>query len=185
MWHNISIANRSLQVKTGSKISQTQRILILLVVMNILWGAAWVPYKIVLAELPVPVFAFVRLVLAIALLAPLAWRDMKNHLKAGGIAFTWKRLPRLLLLSSVGVVLNNVFLYNGSSLAPATDASLLAITETLFTAFLAWLFLKERFPILKMLGLALGAFGVYLLVRKASICLLSMVTIRQWATFCY
>jgi drug/metabolite transporter (DMT)-like permease len=100
------------------------------------------------------------------LLLPFGIRDMRRHLQAGGPRFGWKNLPRLILLSLVGVILNNVLLYNGAALAPATDASLLAITETLFTALLAWVFLREHFPLLKILGLALGAFGVYILVAQ-------------------
>lgn len=164
MLRNIVVANP--KVNSKPRLGQTQQTMLVLVLMNVLWGASWVPYKVILSEWPVPVFACVRLLLAILLLAPFAWRDMQRHIEAGGMRFGWKRVPRLLVLTLVGVVLNNVFLYNGANLAPATDASLLAISETLFTAFLAWLFLKEKFPLLKILGLALGAFGVYLLVAQ-------------------
>lgn len=150
----------------GARFNSTHKVLLLLIVMNLLWGASWVPYKVILSEMPVPVFACVRLILAVLLLAPFAIRDMRAQVRAGGQRFGMKQLPRLLILTLVGVVLNNIFLYNGATLAPATDASLLAISETLFTAMLAWLFLHERFGLLKLLGLALGAFGVYVLVAQ-------------------
>lgn len=148
------------------RLSRTQKMLLMLLVMNVLWGAAWVPYKVILSEWPVPVFAFVRSLLTVLILAPLALRAMRHHRLAGGIKFGWKQMPRLALLTLVGVVLNNVFLYSGASIAPVTDASLLAITETLFTTFLAWFFFKERFTGAKTIGLALGAFGVYVLVAQ-------------------
>ncbi len=140
--------------------------LALLVILNGLWGAAWVPYKIVLEQMPIPVYAALRVLLVSAVLLPFAIVDLRRHLRAGGVRPSLKNLPRLALLALIGVVLNNMLVFNGALLTTATDASLLAITETLFTALLAWLFLKERFPPLKLLGLAIGAFGVYLLVAK-------------------
>ena len=142
------------------------RTLAVLVVLNGFWGAAWVPYKIVLEQLPVPVYAALRAALVTLVLLPFALLDLRRHLRAGGPRPSLQHLPRLALLALVGVVLNNLLVFNGARLAPATDASLLAITETLFTALLAWLFLKESFGPLKLAGLGLGAAGVYLLVAK-------------------
>ncbi len=157
-----------LKVKLSAATSRSElhKTLAILVMMNGLWGASWLPYKVVLEQLPVPVYAALRVLLVSVILLPFAWHDLRQHRKAGGAKPGLKNLPRLFLLALIGVVLNNLFVFNGAHLATATDASLLAITETLFTALLAWLFLKERFPLGKLLGLVLGAFGVYLLVAK-------------------
>lgn len=142
------------------------RTLALLVVLNGLWGGAWLPYKVALEQMPVSVYAALRVLIVSLVLLPFAWLDLRRHLRAGGSKPGLKNLPRLLLLALIGVVLNNLLVFNGAKLANATDASLLAITETLFTALLAWFFLKEKFPPMKLLGLSIGAFGVYLLVAK-------------------
>jgi drug/metabolite transporter (DMT)-like permease len=172
MMTTIAVAAEELKLNTVTKSTSLgkradlNKTLAVLVLLNALWGASWVPYKVALEQLPVPVYAALRVLLVGLVLLPFALRDLRKHLKAGGAKPGLKNLPRLLLLALVGVVLNNLLVFNGAQLATATDASLLAITETLFTALLAWIFLKERFPLLKLAGLLTGAFGVYLLVAK-------------------
>lgn len=167
---NTAHAAKELKVNL-TKVSATgqtglKKTLSVLVLVNMMWGVAWLPYKIVFEQMPVPVFAALRVLLVSLVLLPFALLDLKRHVKNSGPKPGLKNLPRLLLLALVGVVLNNLFVFNGASLATATDASLLAITETLFTALLAWLFLKEPFPASKLVGMVLGVFGVYLLVAK-------------------
>jgi drug/metabolite transporter (DMT)-like permease len=69
----------------------------------------------------------------------------------------------------MGWVLNKTLEYIGLALSTASDVALLIATESLFTAILSWLFLRERITVVSMLALAIGLSGAYLIVERGLI----------------
>ena len=76
-------------------------------------------------------------------------------------------LWQLALLALVGFVINKIFEYGGLALTTASDVALLITSESIFTAILSWLLLRERFRLLTGLSLILGFAGVYLIVERS------------------
>jgi drug/metabolite transporter (DMT)-like permease len=72
-------------------------------------------------------------------------------------------LPGLVLAGTLGIVIYHLLLNTGELTVSAGAASFLANTIPVFTAVLAWLFLRERLPALGWAGIAVSLFGVALI----------------------
>ena len=55
----------------------------------------------------------------------------------------------------------------GLAFSSASDVALLITSESLFTAILSWILLRERFKLLTVFALLIGMFGVYLIVERS------------------
>jgi drug/metabolite transporter (DMT)-like permease len=140
---------------------QTRRTAFLtLIVANSLWAGAYTAGKIALNDLnPIELNAL-RFILAAIVLAP-------------ALAHGWRRIPRgrrslltLAALTLLGFVLNKTFEYVGLNLSTASDVALLIATESLFTALLSWIALRERMTAAGAAALIIGLAGVYLIVER-------------------
>ena len=124
-----------------------------LVLLAALWGASFLFTRIAapafgplaLAELRVAIAAVMLLVL-------LAWR--------AGLGDIRKHALRFLLLGAVNTAIPfSLFAYAALSIT-AGLASILNATAPLFTALVAWAWLRERLTWLQWLGMAIGMAGV-------------------------
>jgi drug/metabolite transporter (DMT)-like permease len=132
----------------------------LLILGNLLWAGTYVTGKIALEQLSPIELNSLRFFLAALVLSPVVIRG-------------WRQIPRdrgsLLLLAQVvllGWVLNKTLEYIGLALSTASDVALLIATESLFTAVLSWLFLRERVTKVALLALGIGLSGAYLIVER-------------------
>lgn len=134
-----------------------------LALSNTLFAGSYVAGKVALTHLSPIELNAARFGLAALLLAPVLWRG--RRLLAGQLADRRSRwaLARLVLL---GFVLNKAFEYAGLSLSTAADVALLIATESLFTAVLSWLVLRERITRAGMAALLVGLAGVYLVIER-------------------
>ena len=119
-------------------------------------------YNLVKTISPSLIGPFALNVLRIGLSLSLFWGIWTaGNTKAG---FQKKDWLRFILCSLCGVVVNQLLFIKGLTLTSATHASLLVlVTPIVVTCFAFW-FLKERFTILKGIGLLLGASGAAFLV---------------------
>jgi len=136
---------------------------LLLILANVLWATSYVAAKLVLQNASVNMMNALRMCIAALLLLPLL------ILKRKDIHLTRKDLPQLLLLAAAGFVINKLLEYGGLALTTASDVALLISSETLFTAVLSWLLLRERFQLMRTLLMLLGLMGVYLIVERSFI----------------
>ncbi|MCX7924897.1 MAG: DMT family transporter [Fimbriimonadales bacterium] len=86
-------------------------------------------------------------------LAPQFPTTIRHFLTAAGIGF-------------FGVPTAYICYFWGTKLGTATEATLLVSSSPIFYAILARLFLSERFPREKTLGILLGVIGVWVIVNK-------------------
>ncbi|MGH2496599.1 MAG: DMT family transporter [Ktedonobacteraceae bacterium] len=136
---------------------------LLLILANTLWACSYVAAKFALRDVSVNIMNALRMVIAALVLLPflIAWRKDLN--------LTRKDLPQLALLAAIGFVINKILEYGGLSLTTASDVALLIASESIFTAALSWLLLRERFRPLTGVALLLGLAGVYLIVERSVI----------------
>jgi drug/metabolite transporter (DMT)-like permease len=144
----------------GEAKNANQAAILLLVLANLLWAGTYVTGKIALQQLSPLELNAIRFPLAAVVLLPV-------------VIHGWRRIPRdwnsLLLLGQItlmGWVLNKALEYTGLALSTASDVALLIATESLFTAALSWLILRERITRATLLALAIGLFGAYLIVER-------------------
>ena len=136
---------------------------LLLIFANTLWACSYVAAKFALRDTSVTMMNALRMILSALILLPLliAMRSDK------GWKLTRRDLPQLAVLALVGFVINKILEYGGLSLTTASDVALLIASESIFTAALSWLLLRERFRLRTGMALALGLFGVYLIVERS------------------
>ncbi len=140
-----------------------------LIMANVLWATSYVTAKFVLQSLSVTMMLALRLGLAALILLPLLIVKRKEfHL-------TYRDILQLGLLALVGFIVNKVLEFGGLALSTASDVALLITSESLFTAALSWLLLREPFKWSMLISLLVGLFGVYLIVEQGLIPTLSPV----------
>jgi drug/metabolite transporter (DMT)-like permease len=134
---------------------------LLLILANTLWACSYVAAKFALRDTTVNQMNALRMIISAFVLLPflIAWRKDLN--------LTRRDLPQLAVLALIGFVINKILEFGGLSLTTASDVALLITSESLFTAALSWLLLRERFRPLTGGALLLGLFGVYLIVERS------------------
>lgn len=133
--------------------------MLMLVLCNLLWAGSYVAGKEALAALSPVELNALRFSVAGLLFGPLLWRH-RAHLRLDR-----RDLPRLALLCLLGFVLNKAAEYTGLSLTTAAETALLIASESIFTAVMAWLILRERVQRGTVAGLLVGALGVYVVIE--------------------
>ena len=135
----------------------------LLILANTLWACSYVAAKFALRDVSVNIMNALRMIISALVVLPflIAWRKDLN--------LTLRDLPQLALLAAIGFVINKILEYGGLSLTTASDVALLITSESIFTAALSWMVLRERFKPLTGVALLLGLAGVYLIVERSVI----------------
>src|SRR5205085_10592100 len=135
----------------------------LLILANTLWACSYVAAKFALRDTSVNLMNALRMIISALVLLPflIAWRK-ELHL-------TRRDIPQLAVLALIGFVINKILEYGGLALTTASDVALLITSESIFTAALSWLVLRERFKPLTGFALLLGFIGVYLIVERSLI----------------
>ena len=135
----------------------------LLILANTLWACSYVAAKFALRDVSVISMNALRMTISTLVLLPflIAWRKDLN--------LTRRDIPQLALLAIIGFVINKILEYGGLALTTASDVALLITSESIFTAALSWLVLRERFRPLTGAALLLGLAGVYLIVERSVI----------------
>jgi drug/metabolite transporter (DMT)-like permease len=136
---------------------------LLLITANTLWAASYVAAKLALQDTSVNIMLALRMGISALLLLPflIARRSQLN--------LTRQLIPQLLALALIGFVINKLLEFGGLALTTASDVALLITGESIFTAALSWLLLRERFKPLTGFALLLGFAGVYLIVERSLI----------------
>lgn len=126
---------------------------------NLIFGSSYTAVKYITPQYIHP-FAlnFVR----VAVTLTLFW--ILFLFKPGKIKFDKKDLPRFAICALTGIVINQLFFIKGVSLTTVIHSSLLSLGSPIFITIIAAFLLKEKFTLLKGLGLACGIGGASILV---------------------
>jgi drug/metabolite transporter (DMT)-like permease len=133
----------------------------LLILANVLWASSYVAAKFALRDISVNMMNARRMIISALVLLPLLIALRKE------LNLTRRDLPQLALLAIVGIVIAKTLEFGGLALSTASDVALLIASESIFTAVLSWLMLRERFKPLTGFALLLGLLGVYLIVERS------------------
>ena len=133
---------------------------LLLILSNVLFASGYIAAKFLLQDLSVIIALALRIGIAAVILLPLLVA------KRNALHLTRRDLPQLAHLILAGFVLNNLFEYGGLALTTASDVALLITSESIFTALLSYWLLREPFKRVTGMALALGSFGMYLIVEQ-------------------
>jgi len=129
-------------------------------VSNAIFAGSYAVGKIALRDLSPILLNTLRFTLASLFLLPIVIAGRRR------LRFPLRMLPRFALLVLFGFVINKFFEYIGLNLTTASDTALLIATESIFTALLSWIVLRERFSRAAAFALAVGFAGVYLIIER-------------------
>ncbi|TGA97946.1 DMT family transporter [Sporolactobacillus shoreae] len=130
-----------------------------LVLANLFWAGNYVFGKYVVAEMTPVQMTFIRWLIAVLLLFPLAQWIEKPDWKS-----VWKEWKMLLVLSILGIVGYNIVLYEALRFTSSLNAALVnSINPAMIAVFAVWL-LKEKLSWLNSTGLAVSLVGVLLVL---------------------
>ncbi len=135
-------------------------ILILLIGINLLWAGSSLAAKIALQTVPPMTLAFTRFSVAALLMYGIAVaRKVDLRVARSDWGAFWG-------MGILGLALTYLLAYQGLRLTTASNFALLHATETVFLCLLAFFFLGEALPRVKLLGICLGLAGVYLIIAN-------------------
>ncbi|MDQ2800381.1 MAG: DMT family transporter [Armatimonadota bacterium] len=133
-------------------------VLLLLIGINLLWAGSSLAAKIALHSIPPMTLAFARFAVAALLLygaAAVCKVDLRVARRDWGMFWA---------MGVLGLALTYLLTYLGLVRTTASNSALLHATETLFLSLLAFVFLREAMPKVKIAGLCLGLAGAYLII---------------------
>lgn len=142
---------------------------LILIGLNVLWAGAYPTARIVMETHRAEWVAAVRFMgaalgLGLLLLLP-AFRK--------AVASRFPNCPRDFALAAAlgafGVSSAHLCYFWGAKLSTATEATILVSTAPIFYALLARWWLKEPFPLSKLLGISLGLLGAWVIVNEGLI----------------
>lgn len=132
-----------------------------LVLANLFWAGNYVFGKFVVAEMTPIQMTFLRWLIAVFLLFPIAQWIEKPDWKS-----VWKEWKMLLVMSLFGILGYNILLYQALEYTSSLNAALVnAINPAVIVVF-ALIFLKEKISLLNGAGLLVSLIGVLLVLTK-------------------
>jgi drug/metabolite transporter (DMT)-like permease len=137
----------------------------LAVLATLIWAGNFIIARGVIKDIPPVTLAFYRWLSATIIILPFAWKYIPQ-------AFQFiKQRPWYFLLSAVtGVSMFNTFVYIAGHYSTAINMALLGTcTSPIISVILAKLFLKERIPLLRVMGMIVCIAGVLLLLSKGDL----------------
>ena len=152
-------------VSTASRlrISLKTRGWLMLITSNICFAGAYVSGKFGLTAVSPVTLNTLRFLLAACVLAPIVWRQRALLPRRRADRWTF------VAIALFSFVLNKLFEYLGVNLTTASDSALLIAGEGLFTSALAWLVLRERITLARVVALLFGFTGAYLIIERGLI----------------
>lgn len=132
------------------------------VISMVCWSFSFIWTKIALNSFPPLTLISLRLSLASVLL--FAFLKITRKLTK----MKWKDLKLFLLLAFFEPFLYYVGETYGLTMVKPTLAAIIIATIPVFAPFFAFIFLKERFTMINILGIAVSLAGVYMIVNRSS-----------------
>ena len=135
------------------------RVSMLLVLVSLIWAGSFIVVRVTIDEISPIDLGFLRFLVATPVMILILFLLKKDNKR-----LPVKELPSLIVLGLTGVILLYIFQFVGISYTTASTAAALINTNVIFIALLSALFLKERFSLVKSLGIALSFLGVIIVI---------------------
>lgn len=127
---------------------------------NIIYGLNYAIAKLALTTLPAYALVLTRVLLPVVFYGLILVFFVKEKVEA-------KDHWPFIYCGFLGVAANQLMFIKGLELTSEIHASLIMITTPILVMIMSWIILKEAITLKKVIGVVLGAWGVYLLVRAA------------------
>jgi drug/metabolite transporter (DMT)-like permease len=125
------------------------------------WAGNWVIGRAMRNEIGPIAMGFWRWALALALILPLCWSELRA--KWSVVRQHWWQLA---LLGALGAVVFNTMVYVGLQYTETSNSALFNSIVPIYIVVLSWLFLGERISLRQGIGVTLSVLGVLIMVTR-------------------
>lgn len=137
---------------------------LLLVLTTLFWSGNFVLGRAVHGVFTPFTLSFWRWAVALAILLPFVWTSLR-----GQAPLLRRHWPMLLLLSMLGVVNFNTFVYIGLQTTTATNAVIMLSMTPVLIVGLSFVLLRQTVTVWQMLGIGLSLAGVLMIVGRGDL----------------
>jgi drug/metabolite transporter (DMT)-like permease len=134
---------------------------LLLSLTSLFWSLNWVIGRAIVGHVSPFSLAFIRWVVAVAVMLPFAWPEIRAHWPA--IRRHWRTI---VWLGFWGTGLHNVFAYLGLQDTTATNGVILNSSIPIMIIILGWLVYRDTITRVQALGVAISAAGVLAILTR-------------------
>lgn len=137
----------------------------LAILATLIWSGNFIIARGVIKDIPPVTLAFYRWLSATIIIAPFAWKYFFTELKVVRQHFLF-----FLLAAATGVSMFNTFVYIAGHYSSAINMAILGTCSSpIMSVILARIFLKEKIPVLRVIGMIVCVSGILLLLSKGDI----------------
>ncbi|MEZ5359926.1 MAG: DMT family transporter [Candidatus Zixiibacteriota bacterium] len=141
----------------------------MLIIAISLWGASFIFTKLCLEFLTPMEIVASRFILAVPVLLLISW---KKKLSFRFFTQRWK----IVIVCSLVLIAHLLIQVEGMKTTTATNTAWLITTIPIFIVAFSFFFLKERMKVRQLLGVAVAAFGVFVLVSRGNLTSLEFIS---------
>jgi drug/metabolite transporter (DMT)-like permease len=132
------------------------------------WSLNWVIGRAIVGHVTPFALAYIRWIVALALMLPFAWREIQANKEV--IRRNWKMIA---WLGFWGTGLHNVFAYAGLQYTTATNGVILNSSVPIMIIVLAWLIYRDTITRVQSLGVAISMLGVFAILTRGDLAVLA------------
>jgi drug/metabolite transporter (DMT)-like permease len=147
---------------------------LLLSLTSFFWSLNWVIGKAVVGHVSPLAFTFARWAVAIAVMMPFAWPQIRAHWPV--IRAHWRTI---VWLGFWGTGLHNAFGYVGLQYTTATNGVILNSSIPIMIIVLGWLVYRETITRLQSLGVAISLVGILAIVTRGDLTTLATLSFNK------
>jgi drug/metabolite transporter (DMT)-like permease len=137
----------------------------LAVLATLIWSGNFIVARGVIKDIPPVTLAFYRWLTATIIIAPFAWKYFVPERK-----IIKQRFLFFLLAAATGVSMFNTFVYIAGHYSSAINMAILGTCSSpIISVILARIFLKERIPALRIVGMLVCICGILILLSKGNV----------------
>jgi drug/metabolite transporter (DMT)-like permease len=159
-------------LRRGSPFHASPYLLLTLTVL--FWSINWVIGRAIAGHVTPFALAFIRWVVAVAVMLPFAWRDLLAHWPE--IRRNWKMIT---WLAFWGTGLHNVFAYTGLQYTTATNGVILNSFVPIMIILLGWIVYRDTITRLQTLGVAVSMVGVLAILTRGDAAVLATLSLNK------
>jgi drug/metabolite transporter (DMT)-like permease len=147
---------------------------LLLTLTAFFWSLNWVIGRAIVGHVTPFTLAFIRWAIAVAVMMPFAWREIRAHWPA--IRRHWRTLA---WLGFWGTGLHNVFAYVGLQYTTATNGVILNSSIPIMIIVLGWLVYRETITRMQAVGVAISLAGIMAIITRGDPAVLAALTLNK------
>ena len=147
---------------------------LLLTLTSLFWSLNWVIGRAIVGHVSPFTLAWIRWIVAVAVMLPVAWPDLRAHWPS--IRRNWRTI---VWLGFWGTGLHNVFAYYGLQFTTATNGAILNSSIPIMIIVLGWILYRDTITRVQAFGVLASALGVAAILTRGDPAVLAAMSLNK------